>query len=55
VKSIVELDVNRSQESVATLFANPANNPKWMDDLARYEPLSGEPGMPASTYRPAIP
>ena len=51
MKSVVELDINRSQERVATLFADPANNPKWMDDLARYEPLSGEPGMPGSTYR----
>jgi len=51
VKSMVELDINRSQERVATLFADPANNPKWMDDLARYEPLSGEPGTPGSTYR----
>lgn len=51
MKSVVELDINRSQERVATLFADPENNPKWMDDLARYEPLSGEPGMPGSTYR----
>ena len=51
MKSVVELDINRSQERVATLFADPENNPKWMDDLARYEPLSGQPGMPGSTYR----
>ena len=51
MKSIVELEIHRSQESVATLFADPENNPKWMDDLDRYEPLSGEPGMPGSRYR----
>ena len=51
MKSVVELDINRSQERVATLFADPENNPKWMGDLARYEPLSGQPGMPGSTYR----
>lgn len=51
MKSIVELDINRSQQQVAMLFADPENNPKWMDDLARYEPLSGQPGMPGSTYR----
>jgi hypothetical protein len=48
---IVELDIHGSQDSIATLFADPENNPKWMDDVKRYEPLSGEQGMPGSTYR----
>ncbi len=30
MKSVVELDINQSRESVATLFADPANNPRWM-------------------------
>jgi hypothetical protein len=33
------------------LYADPRNNPKWMHDIARYEPLSGEEGMPGSIYR----
>jgi hypothetical protein len=51
MKSVVELEINASQERVAELFANPENNTRWMDDLERYEPISGEPGMPGSTYR----
>jgi hypothetical protein len=51
MKDIVVVDINTPQEKVAALFADPANNTKWMDDLERYEPLSGEQGMPGSTYR----
>jgi hypothetical protein len=51
VKSVVELDINVPQERLAALFADPRNSTEWMDDLARYEPLSGVPGTPGSTYR----
>jgi hypothetical protein len=51
MKSTVEIDIDLPQEKLATLFANPANSTKWMDDLERYEPVSGQPGMPGSTYR----
>jgi polyketide cyclase/dehydrase/lipid transport protein len=51
MKTKVVLDINAPQEKVAALFADPANNTKWMHDLERYEPLSGEQGMPGSTYR----
>ena len=51
MKSIVELDIHVAQESLATLFTDPENNMKWMDDLDRYEPVSGQPGMPGSKYR----
>jgi hypothetical protein len=51
MKSIVELDIDQSHVGVAKLFADPENNPKWIDDLTRYEALSGESGMPGSTYR----
>ena len=51
MKSVVELEINVPQERVASLFTDPRNSTKWMDDLDRYEPMSGEPGMPGSTYR----
>ena len=51
MRSIVVVDIDAPQEEVAALYAEPGNNAKWMDDLERYEPLSGEQGMPGSTYR----
>jgi hypothetical protein len=51
MKSIVEVEINRPQGESARLYADPRNNLKWMHDIARYEPLSGKPGMPGSTYR----
>jgi hypothetical protein len=51
MKSIVEIEINRPQEEVAELYADPRNNLKWMHDIARYEPLSGEQGKPGSSYR----
>lgn len=51
MKSIVAVDINAPQEEVAALFANPGNNAKWMEEVERYEPVSGEQGMPGSTYR----
>ena len=49
--SVVEVDIDRSQADVAALLADPRNNTKWMDDLARVEPINGELGTPGSTYR----
>ena len=51
MKSIVELDINARQARMAELFANPLNNPRWMDDLERVELISGEPGETGSVYR----
>ena len=51
MKSIVELDIQAPCEEVAALFADPANLPKWMRDLARYEPVQGMQGTPGSSYR----
>jgi hypothetical protein len=51
MKSVVEVEIKRPQKEAAELYADPRNNPKWMHDIARYEPLSGEGGMPGSTYR----
>jgi hypothetical protein len=51
MKSVVELDIHCPREKVAELFADPANSPKWMHDLARCEPVSGSFGTTGSTYR----
>jgi hypothetical protein len=51
MKSIVEVDINLSKANVRRLFTDPANNPKWMDDLKKYEAISGDQGMPDSSYR----
>jgi hypothetical protein len=51
MKSIVEVEVNVPQAKLAALFVDPRNSTKWMDDLDRYEPISGEPGTPGSKYR----
>ena len=51
MKSIVEVEIDVPQREAAELYADPRNNLKWMHDIARYEPLSGEEGMPGSTYR----
>lgn len=51
MKSVVELDINVPQVELAKFFADPANNPKWMDDIERIEPLSGNLGDPGSVYR----
>ena len=51
MRSVIELDINGPQERVAAIYADPHNSTKWMDDLQRFEPISGVPGMPGSTYR----
>jgi hypothetical protein len=51
MKSVIEVEIDRPLQEVAELFADPGNNPKWMHDVKNYEPLSGEQGMPGSTYR----
>jgi hypothetical protein len=51
MKSVVELDINLPQAQCAELFADPNNNPKWMDDIERIEPISGKLGEAGSVYR----
>jgi hypothetical protein len=51
LKSVVQVDIDLPRDRLAALFADPALSTKWMDDIARYEPLSGQPGGPGSTYR----
>lgn len=51
MKSVIELDINVRQAHLAKLFADPANDLKWMDEIERVEPLSGHLGDPGSVYR----
>jgi len=51
MKSTVDLAIDAPLPRVAELFANPANNPEWMDDLERIEPVTGELGRAGSVYR----
>jgi len=51
MKSTVELEIAVPKHKLAALFADPGNMTKWMDDLERYEHLSGDTGMPGSRYR----
>ena len=51
MKSVVQLDIDVPRERLASLFADPTLSTKWMDDIQRYEPISGQPGAPGSTYR----
>ena len=51
MRSVIGLDINGPQERVAAIYADPHYSTKWMDDLQRYEPISGVPGTPGSTYR----
>jgi len=51
MESVVELEINVAQPKLAELFADPRNNPLWMDDVQRVEPISGQLGFPGSAYR----
>ena len=51
MESVVELEINVGQARVAELFADPRNNPLWMDDVERIESITGDLGQPGSTYR----
>jgi len=51
MKSIVELDIHAPRDKVVGLFNDPNNNQKWMDDLARIEPIKGPLGEPGSVFR----
>ena len=51
MKSVVEIEIQVPQARLADLYADPKQNTKWMDDIERIEPISGELGMPGSKYR----
>ena len=41
MKSVIELESDVPQARLATLFADPQQNTKWMDDVDRVETISG--------------
>ena len=51
MKSVIELEIDVPQARLATLFADPQQNTKWMDDVDRVETISGQLGLPGSKYR----
>jgi hypothetical protein len=50
MKSVVELDVSVPKGRLSEMFLNPELSTEWMDDVERYEAISGEPGMPGWTF-----
>jgi hypothetical protein len=51
VKSVIEIEIHVPQTLLAALYADPKLNTRWMDDVERVEPISGQLGMPGSKYR----
>jgi len=51
MKSIVTVEIHRPRREVAMLLADPANMTKWMDDLAAFDYVDGEPGAIGVRYR----
>jgi Polyketide cyclase / dehydrase and lipid transport. len=51
MKSIVAIEVERPRRQVAMLLANPSNMTKWMDDLAGYDLIDGDPGAAGARFR----
>ena len=52
MKSVVEVEINAPQATVAELFADPRTFPEWMEDVARIEPLGkASPASPETEYR----
>ena len=40
MKSVIELEIDVPQARLATLFADPQQNTKWMDDVDRVETIN---------------
>ena len=51
MKSSVAIDIRAPRRRVAELFADPLNNPRWMNELDRIEVVSGHLGTQGSRYR----
>jgi len=51
MRDVVDVEIHAPQETVAELFSDPTQSTGWMEDLERYEPITGAPGFPGSTYR----
>jgi len=47
----LEIEIARPIDEVIALFDDPANLPKWQDDLLSFEPLGDTPGTPGATSR----
>jgi uncharacterized protein YndB with AHSA1/START domain len=51
MKSTVTVEINLPQTRVAELFSNPRHTTRWMHKVDRVEPVSGDLGVPGSSYR----
>ena len=51
MRSNIVVDIDAPKHIAAALYADPRNNTAWMDDVERCEPVTGEQGMPGSSYR----
>jgi Polyketide cyclase / dehydrase and lipid transport len=51
MKSVVELEIDASQPTVAALFDDFRTFPRWMTELERVEPISGDLAHPGSKVR----
>jgi uncharacterized membrane protein len=51
MQDVVTVEIDAPRGRVAELFADPRNNPKWMEDLKRFQLIKGKPGAPGSMYR----
>jgi hypothetical protein len=51
MKSTVVIDIRAPRSTVAELFADPFNNPTWMNELDRVELVNGQLGAQGSKYR----
>jgi hypothetical protein len=51
MRDVIDVEIRAPLETVAELFSDPTQSVKWMEDLERYEPITGAPGLPGSTYR----
>jgi hypothetical protein len=51
MKDVIAIEIERPPAEVSALMTDPRQNTRWMDDIARVEPVSGELGTPGSRYR----
>jgi hypothetical protein len=51
MRSVVEVEIDLPQARIAELHGNPELSTKWMEDIERYEPVAGQPGVAGSQYR----
>jgi uncharacterized protein YndB with AHSA1/START domain len=55
MRSVIELEINAPQEKVAELFDNPRMFPRWMDEVARVEPLRTSSRLPLGSEFRIVP